>query len=102
MKVQVNYGDIESSEALQAHVQSCVDGAVERFGERITRVEVHLRDDKQKRGGPDDMRCTMEARPAGGDPLAVDARGGDIYAVVKDCAGKLERAVARRFERRSG
>jgi ribosomal subunit interface protein len=99
MKIQINYGDIEGSEALTGHVTRAVEAVLSRFADRLTRVEVHLRDDRQKRKGPDDKRCTMEARPAGDKPLAVQARGPDIYDAARECAEKLERAVARRFER---
>ncbi len=99
MKILINYGDIDGSDALGEHVTECIDAALARFTDRITRVEVHLRDDKQKRRGPDDKRCTMEVRPAGDKPLAVEARAGDIYVAATECAEKLQRAVTRRFER---
>lgn len=99
MKIQTNYGDIESSDALDEHVNQAIETALVHHADRVTRVEVHLRDDKRKRRGPDDKRCTMEARPAGDTPLAVEARAGDIYEAVKACAEKLNRAVSRRFER---
>ncbi|MBT8484001.1 MAG: ribosomal subunit interface protein [Phycisphaerales bacterium] len=102
MKIQVNYGDIRGNDTLTAHVTQAVEAALSRYADRVTRVEVHLHDDKQKRRGPDDKRCTMEARPAGGRPLAVEARSGDISAAASDCAEKLQRAVARDFERRQG
>lgn len=99
MKIQINFGDVDGSDALEAHVTEAIETALSRFTDRITRVEVHLRDDKQKRRGPDDKRCTMEARPAGDKPLAVDARHRDIYDAATECAAKLQRAVAHRFER---
>lgn len=99
MKIQVNYGDIDSSEALAEHVEQAVEAALRRFADQVTRVEVHLRDDKQKRRGPDDKRCMMEVRLAGENPLAVESRARDIYEAVRDCAAKLERAVTRKLER---
>lgn len=101
MKIQINYGDVEGSEALASRVTETIETALSRFRDRITRIEVHLRDDKQKRRGPDDKRCTMEARPAGDKPLAVEARDRDLYEAVRECADKLQRAVARRFERQA-
>jgi len=101
MQIQINFGDIETSQALADHVTTSVESALGRFSDRVTRVEIHLRDDKQKRSGPDDHRCLMEARPAGDKPLAVDARGEDIYAAVRETADKLGRAVTRHFERRT-
>lgn len=99
MHIQINYGDVERSDAISDHVTRSAETALKHFAERVTRVEVHLRDDKRKRRGPDDNRCLMEARLAGEQPLAVEARASDIYDAVKQCADKLERAVARKLER---
>ncbi len=99
MQVQVNFGDIESSSALNEHVNHALDKELEHVSERVTRVEVHLRDDKQKRRGPDDKRCLMEVRLRGQQPIAVEARGADIYRAVTDAAAKLGRAVARKVDR---
>jgi len=100
MQVQVNFGDIEHSPALREHAEQAVHKSLEHIIDRVTRVEVHLRDDKQKRRGPDDKRCTIEARPAGGQPLAVEAKSNDIYQAVTDAAGRLGRACHNWFERR--
>ncbi len=99
MKIQINYGDFEHSDALSEHVTQSVEAALSLVADRITRVEVHLRDDKKNRRGPDDHRCLMEARLAGEQPLAVEDRAGDIYLAVKQCAEKLKRAVTRKIER---
>ena len=101
MKIQINYGDIEHSDAISEHVTQAVEAALALVVDRVTRVEVHLRDDKKNRRGPDDHRCVMEARLAGEQPLAVEARTGDIYDAVKQCADKLKRAVTRKLERSS-
>ena len=100
MKIQINFGDIDGSEALSAETTRCVESALEPFASRVTRVEVHLRDDKQNRRGPDDHRCMMEVRLAGEQPFAVESAGGDIYEAVRDAGAKLRRAVQRRLEKR--
>ena len=100
MKVQINFGDIETSQTLADHVMQAIERALVRFADRVTRIEAHLRDDKKKRRGPDDHRCLLEARLAGDKPLAVEARADDIYKAVTECAEKLGRAVERRVERR--
>ncbi len=99
MKIQINYGDVQGSDSLEEHVTESVESALRLFADRVTRVEVHLRDDKQKRRGPDDNRCLMEYRLAGEKPDTVEARAGDIYEAVKSCADKLERAVTHKLER---
>ncbi len=101
MQIQINYGDIESSDALTEHVETSVHHAVSHFEDQVTRVEVHLRDDKQKRKGPDDKRCLIEARIAGKQPLAVEARAREIYKAVTEAAGKMGRAVGRQVEKRT-
>lgn len=99
MQIQINYGDIDNSDSLSDHVEQALGKELEHVSRRLTRVEVHLRDDKQKRRGRDDKRCTMEARIAGEQPLAVEARSHDIYLATSDAAAKLARAVTRRLER---
>ncbi len=99
MKVQVNFGDVDTSPAIESHVHQEVERTLKRFGERITRVEVHLRDDKSKKAGSDDQRCMMEARPAGRDPIAVESTDRDLYTAIKHAAEKLERALAHRLEK---
>ncbi|WP_428389963.1 HPF/RaiA family ribosome-associated protein [Mucisphaera sp.] len=99
MQIQLNYGDVDSTDALSNHVTTHVEKELAHSQSRVTRVEVHLRDDKQKRQGPDDNRCTMEARIAGDQPLVVEARADDLYKAISDAAGKLGRAVKGRLER---
>ena len=99
MQIEISYGDLEGSTALSTHVEDAVTKEIGHTANRVTRVEVHLRDDKQKRHGPNDRRCMMEARIAGEKPLAVEARGDDIYNVVTDAAGKLGRAVKHKLDK---
>ena len=100
MKIQVNFGDIEGSAALNEHVESSVAASLGRFESRITRVEAHLRDDKQMRKGIDDHRCTLEVRIAGDQPFVVEAKGPDIYQAVTEASEKAARAVERRIEKK--
>lgn len=100
MQVQINYGDAPASSALSSHVRRQLDKAVRHVRHAITRVEVHIRNDKRKRRGADDARCVMEARLSGLDPLAVTHRASDLYEAVKQAAHKLGRAVTRRQARR--
>ena len=99
MQIQINYGDIDGSDALAEAVEKAVQKELANVADRITRIEVHLRDDKQKRRGPDDKRCLMEARIASERPLAVKARTNDIYRSVAEAAGKLGRAVTTKLDR---
>lgn len=99
MVIEISFRDNTRTDALDAHVRGEIEDALGRFADRITRVEVHIGDRNGPRGGSDDKRCMMEARPAGSQPVAVEATGAEFHAVVTDAAGKLQRALGRRFDR---
>lgn len=102
MQIQINFGDVSVSPALTDHVNSRIEHALRHVEpSRLTRVEVHLHDDKQKRNGPDDTRCTMEARLAGAQPLAVTHKSADLYEAITKAADKLGRAIKHKVERRA-
>ena len=94
MLIQVNFGDVEHSSAIEAWAEERILKQLGHLTERLTRVEVHLRDDNSAaKSSHDDKRCVMEARIAGRRPLAVDHSGADMYKVIDETAGKLSRAV---------
>jgi ribosome-associated translation inhibitor RaiA len=100
MLIQVNFGDVQHSPAIESWAEERVRTQMGHLAERLTRVEVHLRDDNSaSKSSGDDKRCVMEARIAGRRPLAVDHSGGDLYKVIDETAGKLSRAVKSDIER---
>jgi len=99
MQIQINAGDVQHSDAIDERIEKEVRTALELFADQVTRVEVHLRNLNGPKHGVD-KRCVLEARLAGFDPLAVEADADDLYQAVHLAAGKLERAVKHRIERR--
>ncbi|HXS21821.1 MAG TPA: ribosomal subunit interface protein, partial [Steroidobacteraceae bacterium] len=72
MQVLVNSDHhIVGGEDLTGRVQGVVEGRLDRFSGRITRVEVHLNDLNGSKLGERDKRCMMEARIGGMKPIAV-------------------------------
>ena len=65
-----------------------VSHALQRFEERLTRVDVFVKDLNADKGGRD-KRCTIEARPRGLAPIAAHADAADIPAALKGAAVKL-------------
>lgn len=99
MEIEINTGEgVTRSDAIDRHVYDQLEHLGRRFGDRLTRVRVYLKDVNARKGGVDKV-CTMEARPAGMDPVAVEAQEEGIYESVREAAGKLEKAVAHRFGR---
>jgi len=78
---------------LTARVQGVVEGRLERFEGRITRVEVHLRDLNSQKLGERDKRCTMQARLGGMRPITVSHEASTLTEAIHAAADKLERAV---------
>lgn len=98
VQIQLNTDrHIELDESLSKALNSSVENALGRFGERLTRVEVHLQDLNAEKGGSDDIRCVMEGRVAGLDPVAVDDHGPTPEVAAQGAARKLERALETRL-----
>jgi len=95
MQIQMNTdGNIEGHEALATQVSSVVESALNRFSDHITRVEVHLSDENsEKKGGNDDMRCVMEARLEGRQPIAVTHQAATLDQAVDGAADKLTKLI---------
>lgn len=73
-----------------------VTHALERFGDRLTRVEVFLKDLNADKGGVD-KHCVIEARPAGQDPVAVEHDAANYPEAVGGAAKKLQRLLDHKF-----
>ncbi len=94
MDVLVNTdSSVEGHETLAQEVEVKVRHALERFADKLTRVEVHLSDENSHKHGSDDKRCMMEARIAGRQPTAVTHNASDIHKAVSGASDKLKRAL---------
>ena len=95
MQVLVNSDHhIVGDEELTGRVQGVVEGRLERFAGRITRVEVHLNDLNSGKLGERDKRAMMEARIGGLKPIAVSHEARTLTEAIHGAADKLERAIA--------
>jgi ribosome-associated translation inhibitor RaiA len=100
MQVQVNTDNhVEGHEELIREVQATVEDALGRFSDRLTRIEVHLKDVNSHKGGADDKHCTIEARPAGMQPIAVTASAATVDEAVDGAVKKLRTSLDRTFGR---
>ena len=94
MQIQTNTDrNITGSEALAALANTIFEGALARFSDRITRVEIHLSDENGARGGIEDKRCMVEARLEGRQPIAVTDRAPTVEQAMAGAADKLKRAI---------
>jgi ribosome-associated translation inhibitor RaiA len=95
MKIQINTDkNIEADDDLAEQVRVMVGETLERFSERITRVEVYLSDENSgSKFGTHDMRCVLEVRLAGRSPTAVTHDAATWEQAVEGAAEKLMRSL---------
>ena len=98
MQVQVHAQGVDVPDRLRTYVEEKVQEELNHVADRLTRVEVHLRDINGHKGGLD-KRCICEARPRGLDPVAAEHDAADVQTAVQGALGKLQRALQHRFER---
>jgi ribosomal subunit interface protein len=94
MQININTDKtIERSQGLDDHVENAVTAAVGRFGEHITRVEVHLSDENSQKSADGGNRCLLEARVTGYQPVAVSNHANNLHQAINGAADKLKRAI---------
>ncbi|MGH8852668.1 MAG: HPF/RaiA family ribosome-associated protein, partial [Telluria sp.] len=80
-------------QGLDEHVQSVVQGSIGRFGEQVTRVDVHLSNENKEKQADGGNNCMMEARVSGYQPIVVNEHSADLHQSVKNAGAKLARAL---------
>ncbi|EJL03525.1 MULTISPECIES: HPF/RaiA family ribosome-associated protein [Pseudomonas] len=94
MQIQVNSDNhIQSSIRLEEWVRTTIESTLERYEEDLTRVEVHLGDENGDKPGPHDLRCQLEARPKGHQPISVTHKADTLELAIEGAAEKLEHAL---------
>ena len=91
MQIQTNTDrNISGHDALAQNVEEILERLLGRFGEQITRVEVHLSDENgSTKSGADDKRCLLEVRLAGQQPVSVSEQAHTVNAAVTGAAHKM-------------
>jgi len=94
MQVQVHADDhVQGGESLAHWVQEEVGGKLSRFREHLTRVDVFLTDVDALKNGGKGKRCVLETRPAGRQPLAVNAEAEKVAQAFSGALEKLQHAL---------
>jgi ribosome-associated translation inhibitor RaiA len=90
--IQINTDNqVDGNSERDSRLEEQVRQRLARFEGRITDVEIHVSDDKSGRG--DSMRCTLEARVNGVQPVAVAEHGANVDRAVIAAAKKVVRAL---------
>jgi len=93
MQFQLNTDShIQGDDRLAEIAQTAVTSALGHLTSRLSRIEVHLADVNGAKGGADDIRCTIEARPEGMQPQTVTHNDADVDSALRG-GGKKIRAL---------
>lgn len=95
MQILINTdNNIEGTDQLSQQLEALVRDALDRFSSQITRVEVNLSDENSDRKfGPEDKRCLLEARLAGLRPIAVSHEAATIALAVDGASEKMKHSL---------
>lgn len=98
MQFQFNSdSSVMGTENVAERIENSVRHKLERFEERLTRLEVHVSDENGRKGGGDDKACTIEARPRGGRAIGVTAHAADVDTAARQAANTLAQRLERHF-----
>jgi len=79
MQVQFNSdSSVMGTENVAERIEASVRDKLARFSERLTRIEIHVRDENGAKHGADDKACTIEARPRGGRAIGVTEHAAKV------------------------
>jgi len=94
MQINVNTDrTIQNHQGLDEHVESVVRGSIDRFGDHITSVEVHLSNENKEKHADGGNSVMMEARVRGYQPIVIHDHSDDLRQSIKNAGGKLARAL---------
>jgi ribosome-associated translation inhibitor RaiA len=95
MHVQVSTDNhISNDERLLEYAQTLIGDTLARFQDRVTRVDVHLGDEiGTNKRADDDKRCSLEARIAGHQPLAVTHHAPSVRESITGAVHRLEKVL---------
>ncbi len=85
-----------------AEIETEVHDLLSRFADRLTRVEVKFFDDNSREKlGKDDLRCVIEARPAGLQPIMVSHQADSLRHAAGGALDKLKKILDRTYDKLS-
>lgn len=94
MHIEINTDNhINHDESVDRHVRQSLDTLLTRFGEQVTRIEVHLHDKNADKKGGNDKHCLLEAKLEGRPPVAASDEADTLAAAITGAAKKLQRRL---------
>lgn len=83
-------------------VEKGIENKFERFSGYLTSLHVHLSDENEGKTGGNDKKCTIEARPANGKPVAATTISDKMGTSINRTCAKIVRKLNRIQEKNQG
>ena len=100
MEIQINTDKhVAVDDEFRDRIRADVESMLAHFEHTVTRVEIHFRDESAGRPAGDHVRCLMEARPTGQEPVAVAADAGTADEALVGAIDKLSARLQHKFDR---
>ena len=100
MEIQIRHdATISGSENLAARIRATIESALERYGDRITTIEVHSKDENGPKRGGDEYRVSLEVHVKGRKPLGITHKDVDLELAVERAAEKMARMLDEQLEK---
>jgi Sigma 54 modulation protein / S30EA ribosomal protein len=94
-------GNIQGSEQFSDEVKTVVQTMLDRFGDRIRRIDVYLSDVTGNKAGHDDKCCKIEARRDGHEPIVVTRHETTMDQAIRGAVHSLKKSVESAFGKES-
>ncbi len=98
MQFQFNSdSSVMGTENVAERIEAQLRQKLDRFTDKLTRLEVHVRDENGAKGGDDDKVCMIEARIRGDKPIGVTGKAGDVDAAARVAGNTMAQRLERYF-----
>ena len=98
MQFQFNSdSSVMGTENVAERIENQLRQRLARFEDRLTRLEVHVRDVNGSKHGADDKHCMIEARIRGDKPMGVTGKASGIDAAARMAGNTLAQRLERYF-----
>lgn len=100
MTIQLNTDKTVNGDKRQhAYFTSLITEELDRFQSHITRIEAHLSDENGAKEGPNDIRCLLEARLEGRQPIAATHQADTVDQSISGAIKKLKASLDTIYKR---
>lgn len=100
MQIQINTDkNIHTHATFNSTIAARIENDLDRFRDRISRLEIHLSDENGAKSGQNDKRCMMEIRIEGRPPVSVTHNSASVEKSIDGAVKMTIRMIERTLDR---